>query len=68
MRSQNATDNWQGVVIEESLQDKSLLNIVNIIDTKTSRLENENRIKQTRLAGLPSIIFLNPYIQVSSSL
>ncbi len=35
---------WRGVVIEESLSDESLIKKVNIVGTKTSKLENENRI------------------------
>ncbi len=32
---------WRGVIIEESLEDKSLLDIVKIVETKKSTLENE---------------------------
>ncbi len=32
---------WKGVVIEESLEDKKLLNLVNIVNTKKFALENE---------------------------
>ena len=35
---------WQGVVLEESLEDKSMLRMVKIIGTDVSRLEKENRI------------------------
>lgn len=35
---------WRGVVIEESLSDKSLLDEVKIVATKISRLEKENRV------------------------
>ncbi len=32
---------WKGVVIEESLEDKSLLELVNVVKTKVSTLEGE---------------------------
>lgn len=32
---------WRGVIIEESLEDKSLLKLVKIVKTKKSRLEGE---------------------------
>lgn len=32
---------WRGVIIEESLEDKSLLNLAEIVETKKSTLENE---------------------------
>ena len=35
---------WQGVVLEESLEDKSLLDMVEIIGTETDKLEEEDRI------------------------
>ena len=35
---------WKGVIIEESLEDKSLLDLVKIKDTKKERLEGENRV------------------------
>ena len=35
---------WKGVILEESLEDKSLLNLVKIKDTKIETLEGENRI------------------------
>ena len=33
---------WRGVIIEESLDDPSLLNLVRIVNTKKSFLENED--------------------------
>jgi len=35
---------WKGVILEESLEDKSLLKLVKIVGTKTEKLEKENRI------------------------
>jgi hypothetical protein len=35
---------WRGVIIEESLNDESLLKEVKIVATKISKLEKENRI------------------------
>lgn len=34
---------WQGVVLEESLEDKSLLDMAKIVGTNVSKLEKENR-------------------------
>lgn len=33
---------WRGVIIEESLEDKSLLSLVRIIKSRETTLENEN--------------------------
>lgn len=41
---QNPNHMWQGVVIEESLSDKSALEEVKITATKISKLEQENRV------------------------
>ena len=35
---------WKGVILEESLEDKSLLKLVNIIKTNKEKLEGENRV------------------------
>lgn len=35
---------WQGVVLEESLKDKSLLDLVDIVGTDVDKLEEENRV------------------------
>jgi hypothetical protein len=35
---------WRGVILEESLEDKSLLKLAKIVHTKTERLEGENRV------------------------
>jgi len=35
---------WKGVILEESLEDKSLLKIVKIISTDIEKLEAENRV------------------------
>ena len=32
---------WKGVIIEESLENKNILNLVNIVNTRESTLENE---------------------------
>lgn len=34
---------WQGVLLEESLEDKSLMDMAKIIGTSVSKLERENR-------------------------
>ena len=35
---------WKGVIVEESLKDKSLLKLVRIIDTEKEKLEGEDRV------------------------
>jgi len=35
---------WQGVLLEESLEDKSIMNLISIKGTNVSKLEKENRI------------------------
>ena len=35
---------WKGVILEESLENKEILNLVNIIGTEIENLEKENRI------------------------
>jgi len=34
---------WQGVILEESLSDKSLLNMVKIVNTESDKLEEEDK-------------------------
>ena len=34
---------WKGVIIEESLEDKTILNAVKIVDIRESTLENEDK-------------------------
>ena len=41
MNSENRV--WRGVILEESLEDKSLLSLVKIVGTKKEKLEGENR-------------------------
>jgi len=35
---------WKGVILEESLEDKSLLKLVKIVNTHLEKLENEDRV------------------------
>lgn len=35
---------WQGVLLEESLEDKSLMKLARIVGTSVSRLEKEERV------------------------
>jgi len=35
---------WQGVLLEESLEDQSLLGMTKIVDTSQFKLENEDRV------------------------
>ncbi|MFZ5932524.1 MAG: hypothetical protein ACOYT7_00340 [Patescibacteria group bacterium] len=44
---------WQGVVLEESLEDKSLLEMAKIRGTNVSRLEKENRIMTFHKVEVP---------------
>lgn len=44
---------WQGVVLEESLEDKSLLKMAKIRGTNVSRLEKENRVMTFHKVEVP---------------
>ena len=44
---------WQGVVLEESLEDKSLLKMAKIKGTNVSRLEKENRVMTFHQVEVP---------------
>lgn len=44
---------WQGVVLEESLEDKSLLKMAKISGTNVSRLEKENRVMTFHKVEVP---------------
>jgi hypothetical protein len=35
---------WKGVILEESLEDKSLLKLAKIVGTEINKLEKENRV------------------------
>jgi len=41
---ENPANMWQGVVLEESLDDKSLLNLTKIVGTDIDKLEEEDRV------------------------
>jgi len=41
---ENSANIWQGVVLEESLDDKLLLNLAKIVGTDIDKLEEENRV------------------------
>jgi len=41
---ENLANIWQGVVLEESLKDKSLLNLAKIVGTDIDKLEEEDRV------------------------
>jgi hypothetical protein len=43
-KTENQLGLWQGVVLEESLQDKSILGMARIVHTDVEKLEKENRI------------------------
>jgi Ran GTPase-activating protein (RanGAP) involved in mRNA processing and transport len=47
---------WQGVVLEESLEDKSLLKMAKIKDTNVSRLEKENRVMTFHQVEVPDTL------------
>jgi len=53
MDTKSAVNTWRGVVIEESLNEKSLLKKVRIIATKISKLEKENRIMTFHKIEIP---------------
>ena len=44
---------WQGVVLEESLEDKSMLNMARIVGTNVSKLEKENRVMTFQKVEVP---------------
>jgi len=43
-KNENQLSLWQGVVLEESLQDKSILCMARIVHTDVEKLEKENRV------------------------
>lgn len=47
-KKENVSSMWRGVVLEESLEDKSLLKMANIVDTSVDQLENEDRVMTFR--------------------
>ena len=44
---------WQGVVLEESLEDKLMLNMARIVGTNISKLEKENRVMTFHKVEVP---------------
>ena len=46
---------WRGVIIEESLEDKSLVNFVRIVETKKSTLENEEEERKRKKSLNPRL-------------
>lgn len=44
---------WQGVVLEESLEDKSILDMTRIVGTNVSKLEKENRVMTFHKVEVP---------------
>jgi len=50
------SDIWQGVVIAESLEDTSLLNMTKIVGTKVNKLEKENRIMTFHSVEIPDLV------------
>lgn len=42
-KTNDTTTMWRGVILEESLSDKSVLNLVKIVATDRSKLEGEDR-------------------------
>lgn len=44
---------WQGVVLEESLEDKSMLDMARIVGTNVSKLEKENRVMTFHKVEVP---------------
>jgi len=41
---ENSANIWQGVVLEEGLDDKSLLNLAKIVGTDIDKLEEEDKV------------------------
>ena len=50
---ENLSTMWQGVVLEEGLEDKSLLDMARIVRTNVSKLENENRVMTFHKVKIP---------------
>lgn len=54
MDKKEASSNmWQGVVLEESLEDKSMLDMARIVGTDVSKLEKENRVMTFHKVEVP---------------
>lgn len=58
---------WQGVVLEESLEDKSMLGRAKIIGTNVSKLEKENRIMTFHNVEVPDST-KNEYIEKAKTI
>ncbi len=52
-KKEEASAVWQGVVLEESLEDKSILNMTQILDTNVEKLEKENRVMTFHQVEVP---------------
>jgi len=52
-KKENPSSVWQGVVLEESLEDKSLLDMAKIVGTNVSELEKENRVMTFHKVEVP---------------
>ena len=59
---EGASNMWQGVVLEESLEDRSLLKLAKIRGTDVDSLENENRVMTFHQVEVPDSL-KEEYIQ-----
>jgi hypothetical protein len=57
---------WQGVVLEESLRDNSLLDLVDIVGTDVDKLEEENRVMTFHKVEIPNS-FKDEYIKLAEN-
>ncbi|PIP74662.1 MAG: hypothetical protein CO135_01320 [Candidatus Levybacteria bacterium CG_4_9_14_3_um_filter_35_16] len=53
-KKEGVSNAWQGVILEESLSDKSLLDMVTIVGTNVSKLESENRVMTFHQVEVPA--------------
>ncbi len=54
---------WQRVILEESLNDKSLLDLVDVVGTDVDKLEEENRVMTFHKVEIPNS-FKDKYIKL----
>ena len=52
-RKEALSSMWQGVVLEESFEDKSMLDMARIMGTNVSKLEKENRVMTFHKVEVP---------------
>ena len=61
-KKENKSRVWRGVVLEESLQDKSMLGMTRIVHTDVEKLEKENRVMTFHKVEVPDSV-KNGYVE-----